>query len=287
MEIPREYIDNFTRVIKTLSDDAKKKLATALESVTADSLEELRLEIIAIMDLILTPYTENAAAIAATFYDGLRDIQGVPKDGFYAVSEVVRDSSLTAGAVYTYTEKHPQLDDVLKKQLSKQVGYEIKRTVNETIADNADRDPAKPKYARVPKPTPTTYAPWSNKPGVTHNKQLAAEGTCMMCIVLASRGFVYKSREVASHAHDDCDCEIIPVWKKNTVQGYDETKSQYKSMYDTAEKAYRDGKISDDLKLQIEEAKKRHDERYDAGDTKTKWSDLNAILIVMRNQQGA
>lgn len=109
----------------------------------------------------------------------------------------------------------------------------------------------------------------------------------MMCIVLASRGFVYKSREVASHAHDDCDCEIIPVWKKNTVQGYDETKSQYKSMYDTAEKAYRDGKISDDLKLQIEEAKKRHDERYDAGDTKTKWSDLNAILIVMRNQQGA
>lgn len=220
MEIPREYIDNFTRVINALSDDAKKKLSKALEGIDATDLETLRAEIIAVMDLILAPYTDNAAAVAATFYDGLREYQGIA-DGFYALSESMRQYETTAGAVYTYTEKHPQLDDELMRQLERQVGYEIKRAANECVAFNSKRDPLKPKWARVPKFTPTTYAPWSGKPGVTHNKELAQSGTCLFCTMLASRGFAYQSQETASHAHDGCDCTIVPSWKKATIKGYD------------------------------------------------------------------
>lgn len=220
MEIPREYIDNFTRVVNAISDDAKKKLKKALEGINATDLEQLRAEIIAVMDLILTPYTDNAAAVAATFYDGLRDLFGI-SDGFYAISESMRQYETTAGAVYAYTEKHPQLDDELVRQLTKQVGYEIKRATNECIAFNAQRDPKPAKWARVPKFTPTTYAPWSGKPGVTHNKELAQSGTCMFCTMLASRGFAYQSQETASHAHDGCDCVIVPSWRKTSIKGYD------------------------------------------------------------------
>ena len=283
MEIPREYIDNFTKVINALSDDAKKKLARALESIRADDLETLRTEILRVMDFILTPYTDNAAAVAATFYDGLREYQGIADD-FYALSNSMRQYGTTAGAVYTYTKKHPQLDDELKRQLTKQVGYEIKRAANECMAYNAKRDPKRPMYARVPEYTPTIYAPWSKESGVTHNKQLSSHGTCMFCELLASRGFAYHSEETASHAHDDCDCVIVPSWRSVTVKGYDPKK--YEKKYTDASKAYHEGKISDDTKQRIADAKEKHDQRYEAGETKTKWSDLNAILIVMREQAG-
>lgn len=222
MEIPREYIDNFTRVINALSDDAKKKLSKALEGIDATDLETLRAEIIAVMDAILMPYTDNAAAVAATFYDGLRELFGI-SDGFYALSESLRRSETTAAAVTAYTAAVPELNDELKRQLYKQVGYEVKRAANECMAYNAKRDPQKPKWARVPKYTPVEYRPWSKELGVTHNKQLAETGTCEFCTMLASRGFAYHTEETASHAHDRCDCVIVASWDKDNpaVQGYD------------------------------------------------------------------
>lgn len=219
--IPRAYLDNFNEVVHALSDDAKGKLYKALEKVEADDLEELRTILIAILDAILGPYTDDAAAVAAVFYDGLREYQGIT-DGFYAESVSMRRTSTTASAVITYTDKQPKLNDELTRQLAKQVGYEIKRATNECIAYNAKRDPKKPKWARVPKYTPTTYKPWSKEAGVTHNPELAAAGTCAWCIALASRGFKYHSEETASHAHDGCDCDIIPGFDGETkVEGYD------------------------------------------------------------------
>lgn len=236
MEIPREYIDNFTKVINAISDDAKKKLTKALEGIQADDLETLRTEIIAVMDLILAPYTDNAASVAATFYDGLREWFGI-SDGFYALSDSRRSTATTASAVMAYTEKFPKLDEDLKGQLYKQIGYEVKRAANECMEYNAKRDPLKPKWARVPKYTPVVYKPWSKERGVTHNKQLEAAGTCPYCLMLASRGFAYHTAETASHTHDGCDCVIVSSWDKSNpaVQGYD-TDRLYKEWKDLASK---------------------------------------------------
>lgn len=283
--IPRAFLDNFNDVIGKLSDDAKDKLAKALERVDASNLEELRTELIAILQAILQPYTDNAAAVAAVFYDGLREYQGIA-DGFYALSDSRRNPYTTTGAVYAYTSKNPKLDDVLKRELATQIGYEIKRAANECIEYNAKRDPKKPRWARVPKYTPTTYKPWSKERGVTHNKELSATGTCLFCDLLASRGFDYHSEENAKHAHNDCDCVIVPGFKKDTkVEGYDIKK--YENEYTKAERAIRNGELSDEMKKRIADAKEKHDAAYEAGETKTKWSSMNAVLIVMREQQGA
>jgi hypothetical protein len=219
--IPRSYIDNFTEAINALSDDAKAKLAKALErvddTVTYDALVE-------IMETLLSPYTDSAAAVAATFYDGLREWYGID-DGFYATSEGVRVPYITEGTVSKVMDGNnvAVLTEDMQAALLDQIDYEVRRTANLTIERNARLDPRKPKYARVPSVTPSVYDPWSKKRGVTHNKFLAETGTCMFCTMLASRGFAYHTAETASHAHPDCDCRIVPSWdKKNpTVEGYD------------------------------------------------------------------
>lgn len=74
---------------------------------------------------------------------------------------------------------------------------QVKRTANRTMAENCARDGVR--YARVPRGTET----------------------CGFCIMLASRGFVYTTPEAASHAHDGCDCKVVPGFDGIEVEGYD------------------------------------------------------------------
>lgn len=205
MEIPREYIDNFTKVINLASSDAQSRLVKALESVSVDDIAVARNEIIAIMDTLLGPYTDNVAAISAEFFDGLRAWYGI-SDGFAAEAISNRDPEATAGAVRAFMETQVEGEpfSALQALLTERVDYEMKRAANECVAYNCKRDPKKPKWARVP----------------------SGIDTCEFCIMLASRGFTYQSDEVASHAHANCDCRIVPSWDKGNpaVQGYDPDK---------------------------------------------------------------
>ena len=200
--IPRAYVDRFTKLVNITSDDAQKKLAKALTKVEITDIAAARDEIIAIMDAILGPYTDNVAAIAATFYDGLREWSGVVDD-FEAEPISNRDPAATDGAVRAFMQT--QVDgkpfDELQTLLMERADYEVKRAANECIAANCKRDPKRPKWARIP----------------------TGADTCDFCIMLASRGFTYQSAETASHAHANCDCRIVPSWdKKNpAVEGYD------------------------------------------------------------------
>ncbi|MCL2737134.1 MAG: EndoU domain-containing protein [Propionibacteriaceae bacterium] len=68
------------------------------------------------------------------------------------------------------------------------------------------RDPAKPRFARVPR-------------GIT----------CSFCIMLAGRGFVYANDKAAGgldQYHGHCDCQIVPSWipgqpMESPITGYD------------------------------------------------------------------
>ncbi len=61
--------------------------------------------------------------------------------------------------------------------------------------------PQRPRYARVP----------------------SGAETCRFCIMLASRGAVYLSKDNAgavSHYHANCDCKVVPDWGDD-IEGYD------------------------------------------------------------------
>lgn len=208
--IPRTYIENFTKVINAMSADAQDKIAKALQGVSLEDVAYARDEIISIMDAILGPYTDNVAAVSAMFYDGLREWYGI-SDGFAADAVSMRDPAATDGAVRAFMETvvEGRPYDELYNLLFERADYEMKRAANECVAENCKRDPRKPKWARVP----------------------TGMDTCEFCIMLASRGFSYQSAEVASHAHANCDCRIVPSWDKEdpAVQGYDPDK--YYDMY--------------------------------------------------------
>ena len=97
----------------------------------------------------------------------------------------------------------------------------INATSRLTAQFTAEKDPSKPKYARVPQGR-----------------------TCAFCTMLASRGFAYWSEESAggrgNSYHHDCDCRIVPSWGETHIEGYD--PARLKAMYQAAKQAAGKGK---------------------------------------------
>lgn len=77
-----------------------------------------------------------------------------------------------------------------------------------------ERDPTEPRWARIPRGTKT----------------------CAFCMMLASRGYVYRSEESAGglgnyyHPHDECI--VVPSWGASTYTDYD--NKAYLNIYETA-----------------------------------------------------
>ncbi|MCH9275668.1 hypothetical protein JS533_005190 [Bifidobacterium amazonense] len=141
-----------------------------------------------------------------------------------------------------------------------------------TVQRNAQRDPRHPGYARVPS-------------GVK---------TCPFCLMLAGRGYIYRSAETAGadhDFHDDCDCEIVPEWNKggNAIEGYD--PDRYEQMYrdarDALENPHADSRlleaannVSPYTVTITQKNGKRRTHTYAPGDP----NNLNSLAAVMRRQ---
>lgn len=133
--------------------------------------------------------------IAAKYYDYLRESSGI-SDGFKART-IDYDTEGTkvyvrAGAWRDYDADADEFD--LKnyiKRMGNRLEYDVKRASAETIYENGKRDPERVRYARIP----------------------AGGETCKFCLMLASRGYVYKTAKSAGedgHYHAHCQCRITP-----------------------------------------------------------------------------
>ena len=84
---------------------------------------------------------------------------------------------------------------------------EILQGPRESLLQTADTDRTYPRFARVPR----------------------GAKTCAFCSMLASRGWVYRSADLAGGAshryHNSCDCRIVPDWKGESLDGYDPDRS--------------------------------------------------------------
>lgn len=208
--IPREYLVNYTKALTGVSEAAKESLAVALAGIDWDRpVAEVRDEIIAVMQQACGASTDVAARLAADYYDGMAALYGAPSS-YRATTESMRDPKATDGAVRAFVEElvdggDPQ--DVIDLCLGR-IDYENTLAANMNTFINTQRDPRKPKLARVP---------------------TGAE-TCEFCIMLASRGFVYHAQNVATHVHANCDCRLVPGFNGATeVAGYD--PAYYEDVY--------------------------------------------------------
>ena len=199
--IPRSVLDYVTRQVNALSADAQAKVVRALESIewTPDNIAQCREIVVQALQAVLPAYTDAAAQAGADMYDAVRTVQVGEAMGATAASGYRPDA--VEGAVKAMVQQvvDGKPVEAFNRSVLDRVDYEMKRACNVSVAENAARDPLRPRYARVP----------------------SGAETCSFCLMLASRGFVYTSREAASHAHAGCDCRVVPGFPGMEVEGYD------------------------------------------------------------------
>lgn len=198
-------------------------------------------------------FCEMAAALTASYYNDIRTASK-PKRKYTAtaMSGFDRQSALAAAQSIVDEFVAGENTEPWTQLMGDMVGRFIKDSADNCIVANAKRDPAKPRYAIVP-----------------------LGDACAFCVMRASNGYTYPSRDEGVKSHSKCRCTATPVFGNDRVQGYD--VDSYKSQWDEASNAYLDGDISDELKASIEHQRELKGD--DFGYT-------NAVLMVMREQQG-
>ena len=217
----REDIDALLTTMQALSGEAQEIIAAALATATetADPAQ-IRDELIAIMQAVVERYGSASAASAADWYEVMRGLEANLPD--YprvqlapAISPTVVEAKVRAVAGPLWVENGT---DQVSTALTGMVDRIVKAAGRDTITLAAEKDPARPRFARIPSGTET----------------------CAFCRMLASRGFDYSTLKAAGadrkfHAH--CDCMIVPSWGVKTprIKGYDPS-ADYRR-FQTARKA--------------------------------------------------
>lgn len=199
--IPRRVLEYVSQQVNALSADAQARVLRVLESIewTPGNIAECREIIVQALRAIMPTYTDAAAQAGADLYDAVRAAAVGEAMGAAAISGYEPDA--TEGAVRAFVQDivDGKAVEQFNAKVLDRVDRDIRRAENVSVAENASRDPLKPKYARVP---------------------TGAE-TCEFCLMLASRDFVYTSRGAASHAHPRCDCRVVQGYPGMEVEGYD------------------------------------------------------------------
>ncbi len=159
-----------------------------------------------IMDGYVQDYDNLASSFAATWYDFQAEANGVKLQ--QAITSAVyvpkKTDSVARYQVRKLTKEGPA---AFAKACGEYARNDALRALNETIIANVGRDKKKGvRFARVP----------------------TGRETCTFCIMLASRGAVYHTRQTAGefkHFHRRCDCKVVPGFEDDPmatlVEGHD------------------------------------------------------------------
>lgn len=154
---------------------------------------------------------------------------------------------------------------------------EMRNLSRETIIGNLDRDERQSRRRR--------YRQTARAEARAGYARVPVGETCAWCIMLASLGYYYRSEETAlgvepDHYHAHCDCIAVPYHGPGAIEGYDDYE-MYFDIYATARDTFNSGNYSRETAERIERAREEHGYR-----SNRPWTDYNAILIIMREQQG-
>jgi hypothetical protein len=184
-----------------ISQTAASKMQTYVLEHGFDDMKALLDYAMALSDR----YGEAVGSLACQMYEATAAAQGV----IVPTAEMAELPNYGDVAKAVYGAKKTSENEV-----SKAIGRLVKMVGADTTLKNAERDGAQ--FAWVP-----------------HGD------TCAFCMVLASRGWQYMSKNAlrnghAEHIHANCDCQYaIRFDGKSSVKGYD--PDRYLQMYENAE----------------------------------------------------
>lgn len=204
--IPRRDFDRYCRQVDNLAEDARLAVAGVLEGGIADPGDVAAARDLAISALtdVLGTYAVASAAAAADFYERSGGSPAVLGDAdLRAIEGTVRYQAgkLVDGDVDGFVD-----------QVSEFAAHAVKLSANKQMIKNAE-DGSRRRRRKSGKGPKVRFARVPTGPE-----------TCTFCTMLASRGFVYWSREDAGefgHFHRKCDCKVVASTDAEGLEGYD------------------------------------------------------------------
>lgn len=199
--------------------DIRRLLARDLLAWWADvqhlTPSEVRAQAREFLPILARTYGEVSATVAADFYETARESSGA-RGAFTAIMSESDAARAMARKVRYATDPlyWGDVEAALGRMTIAADEVALQQGRN-TIMLNTERDHARPRFARIP-----------------------VGKTCAWCLMLASRGAVYRSAASAGAAGQyhggNCDCEPVPSWNggKDLPPSYDE--GYYFEMYDRA-----------------------------------------------------
>lgn len=202
MVIPVALLNQLREILNNCSERTRAGIMNYLRIVDWSDIEAAREAVVMAVQEILEATTGVAGQAGADFYDTLREQSTGERLGAMSLPGYVPEA--TEGAIRAFVSKIVKDGnvDAFNNLVLQRVDYEIKKAAANSIVSNGYRDPMELRFARVP----------------------SGSETCSFCIMLASRGFVYHSKEKAGgvdHFHANCDCIIVPGFPDTEIEGYD------------------------------------------------------------------
>lgn len=197
--VSRADVDRLSASQRAVVELAVADLRELLGWMDFSSPAQVRDVVLDILPGLVAQYGDLAASAAAEWYETLRP-------GAFTATTVAGPPAEQVQGVVRFAAGH--LFDGDPAAFSTLITGAVQRLVaysgRETIARNVQLDPLRPRFARVP----------------------SGAVTCAFCLMTASRGWVYHSRETAgefSQFHDHCDCQIVPQWESQRahIEGFD------------------------------------------------------------------
>lgn len=183
---------------------ARRELRQAWVVVEGRNAEQVRDFLMDVVPAIADKYGVAAAALAADWYDEVRDQAGAAGRFLAEPAPLPHSSRYEALVRWGVDPLYQGAPDELAA-LARVAGGLQKIVVNmhgQTLTESAERDPAAQGWGR----------------------QARGDG-CDVCKALAGRGFVYKGATADFATHDHCHCVAVPEFGKvRDVRDYERSK---------------------------------------------------------------
>lgn len=215
LELSRRALDAYGQDLGAVSQDAVADLVDFLSDydlaeMGPEAREGLRDATIAKVAEILDDYGDASASVGADLIDALLDKAG---DGGLATMPAAVDRRRVGKAVRRCAADLFGEDADIGR-FAGGVSEFVARTVSHRADDCVAESAVAANEARTRR----------GRKGGMRFARVPSGPSCGFCIMLASRGFVYATRESAggmSRWHNDCDCRIVAGYDGMRVEGYD------------------------------------------------------------------
>lgn len=174
------------RALQALYALARADINAALRTVDVGDAAAVADVVHTFVPVVAERYGLAAGALAADWYEELRDAAGVA--GYFRAEL----ADLPGAARYASMAAWVADKDDIETLIAGGVQRVIANMHRETVMRSSFADPRASGWARF---------------------SAGGDGSCPFCYMLISRGAVYTDRTAKFGAHDNCNCAAGPVWK--------------------------------------------------------------------------